>query len=76
MVIKIFGTSWSPATQAVAVTLKEKNVVYEAIEVDFLKGEHKAPAFVKHQPFGQVPYMVQKNYSTLIFPFVFIALCS
>jgi glutathione S-transferase len=45
-------------SQSVAMTLKEKDVPYEEINVDLLKGEHKAPAFIAYHPFGQVPYMV------------------
>lgn len=30
---------------------------HELIEVDLMKGAHKAPDFVKHSPFGQVPVL-------------------
>ena len=30
---------------------------FEFHPIDFAKGEHKAPAFLQRQPFGQVPYL-------------------
>ncbi|KAG0702831.1 thioredoxin-like protein [Suillus ampliporus] len=57
MVLKFYGFSTSTCTLRVAVVLKEKNVPFEFIPVDLLKGAHKAPEFVANQPFGQVPYI-------------------
>lgn len=49
-------------TLCVAVVLKEKNVPFEFIPVDLLKGAHKAPKFTVYQPFGQVPYIVRPSF--------------
>ncbi|KAJ7486622.1 thioredoxin-like protein [Mycena latifolia] len=57
MVLKLFGSPLSTCTRRVAVVLVEKKVAFEFVNVDFAKGEHKSPAFMKHQPFGQVPYI-------------------
>ncbi|KAG6370791.1 glutathione S-transferase [Boletus reticuloceps] len=57
MVLKLYGYPSSTCTLRVAVVLKEKNVPFEFHMVDLVKGEHKAPGFVAHQPFGQVPYI-------------------
>ena len=57
MVLKLYGNPLSTCTKRVATVLKEKNVPFEFIPVDFAKGEHKAPAFLEKQPFGQVPYI-------------------
>jgi len=57
MVLKLYGYPTSTCTLRVAVVLKEKNVPFSFHMVDLAKGEHKAPAFVVHQPFGQVPYI-------------------
>ena len=57
MVLKLVGSPVSTCTRRVATVLKEKNVPYELIAVDFAKGEHKAPEFLEKQPFGQVPYI-------------------
>ena len=37
------------------MTLNETNTPFELILVDFAKGEHKQPAHLARQPFGQVP---------------------
>lgn len=57
MAIKLYGNPLSTCTRRVAAVFKEKNVPYELIVIDFAKGEHKSPAFVAKQPFGQVPYI-------------------
>ncbi|KAG1781760.1 glutathione S-transferase [Suillus placidus] len=57
MVLKLYGFATSTCTLRVAVVLKEKNVPFEFIPVDLLKGAHKAPEFTAYQPFGQVPYI-------------------
>ncbi|KIJ10791.1 hypothetical protein PAXINDRAFT_172063 [Paxillus involutus ATCC 200175] len=57
MVLKLYGYSTSTCTLRVAVVLKEKDVPFEFHAVDLTKGEHKAPAFIANQPFGQVPYI-------------------
>ncbi|OBZ68023.1 hypothetical protein A0H81_11995 [Grifola frondosa] len=57
MVLTLHGHPMSTCTQRVAVILKEKNVPFKFVVVDFEKGEHKSPSFVSIQPFGQVPYI-------------------
>jgi len=37
------------------MTLNETNTPFELQVIDFAKGEHKQPAHLAHQPFGQVP---------------------
>ncbi|KAL3682893.1 hypothetical protein R1sor_000915 [Riccia sorocarpa] len=57
MTIKLHGSAMSTCTGRVLITLFEKEVQdYEL--VDLSKGEHKSPEFLKHQPFGQIPYLV------------------
>ncbi|KAL3682899.1 hypothetical protein R1sor_000921 [Riccia sorocarpa] len=59
MTIKLHGSAMSTCTGRVLITLFEKEVEdYELVEVDLSKGEHKSPEFLKHQPFGQIPYLV------------------
>ena len=55
MTMKIFGHPMSTCTRKVVMTLAETNTPYELSVVDFAKGEHKQPAHMAHQPFGQVP---------------------
>lgn len=57
MVLKLYGSAVSTCTRRVAVVLKEKEVPYEFIPVDFTKGENKTPEYLSKQPFGQVPYI-------------------
>ena len=58
MVLKLVGTYPSYNTLRVALILHEKNVPFEFVNVDMGKGEHKSPAYLEKQPFGQVPYIV------------------
>ncbi len=53
--MKIFGHPASTCTRKVLMTLNETNTPFELQLVDFAKGEHKQPAHLAHQPFGQVP---------------------
>lgn len=58
MVLKLYGVSYFTCTRRVAAILKEYNVPYELVTIDFANKEHKSEAFLKHQPFGQVPYII------------------
>jgi len=53
--IKVYGHPLSTCTRKVLATLGETNTPHELIVVDFAKGEHKQPAHMARQPFGQVP---------------------
>ena len=55
--IRIYGHPLSTCTRKVLMTLAETNTPYELSVVDFAKGEHKQPAHLARQPFGQVPAM-------------------
>ena len=59
MVLKLVGSPYSTCGQRVAIVLREKNVPYELVPIDFAKGEHKTPEYLEKQPFGQVPYIVR-----------------
>jgi len=53
--MKLFGNPRSTCTRKVLCTLAEKGVKAEFHLVDLGKGEHKQPAHMARQPFGQVP---------------------
>ncbi len=53
--IKVFAHPASTCSRKVLITLAETKTPHEFILVDFAKGEHKAPAHMARQPFGQVP---------------------
>ncbi|KAI3893309.1 hypothetical protein MKX03_035978 [Papaver bracteatum] len=55
MVVKVYGQAMASASRRVLSCLIEKNVEFEVIPVDLMKGEHKQPEFLKLQPFGVVP---------------------
>ena len=57
MVLKLYGSSPSTCTRRVATVLKEKEVPYEFVPVDVMKGENKTLEYLAKQPFGQVPYI-------------------
>lgn len=58
MVLKLYGMAKSTCTLRVAIVLKEKDVPFEFIAIDFKSGEHKSQSYLEKQPFGQVPYIV------------------
>jgi len=53
--ITLYGNPASTCTRKVLTTLVETNTPYQMVVVDMAKGEHKQPAHVARQPFGQVP---------------------
>ena len=53
--MKIFGNPMSTCTRKVLMALGEKQAKFELVTLDFMKGEHKAPANMARQPFGQMP---------------------
>lgn len=53
--IKLYGNPMSTCTRKVITTLHETNTPFEMNALDFMKGEHKQPAHMARQPFGQVP---------------------
>jgi glutathione S-transferase len=59
MVLKLHGSPVSGNVCLVAFVLREKEVPYELVPIDFSKKEHKSPEYLKNQPFGQVPYIVR-----------------
>ena len=57
MVVKLYGFTYSTSTARVATVLREYNVPFELVIIDLPKGEQRSEAFMKIQPFGQVPYI-------------------
>lgn len=65
MAFKLHGSSLATCTRRVALIAKEVNVHYELIPVDFQAAEHKQPAYLQHQPFGQIPYITVRRFAFL-----------
>jgi glutathione S-transferase len=53
--ITLFGHPGSTCTRKVLTVLAETATPYEFSLVDLAKGEHKQPAHLARQPFGQIP---------------------
>ncbi|KAG6812672.1 hypothetical protein H0H92_001430 [Tricholoma furcatifolium] len=57
MVLKLYGSGISTCTRRIAAVLYEKRIHFELVEVNLMQGEHKSPAYLEKQPFGQIPYL-------------------
>ena len=55
---QLYDFASSPNSQRVKVVLAEKKLAYEAIPVDLRKGEQKKPDFLKLNPYGKVPVII------------------
>ncbi|KAJ7617597.1 glutathione S-transferase [Mycena polygramma] len=56
-ILKLYGAKIALCTRRVATVLCELKIPFELVEVDLHAGEHKSPAYMKNQPFGQIPYI-------------------
>jgi glutathione S-transferase len=61
--MKVFGHPISTCTRKVLMTLAETGQQAELEVVDLFKGDHKAPAHLAHQPFGQVPALEDGDFA-------------
>lgn len=66
MVLKLYGIAASPNLTRVGAVLQEKKVPFEFITINAREGEHKQPAYLAKQPFGQVPYLVGSSINLTI----------
>jgi glutathione S-transferase len=53
--MKLYNHDFSPNAKRVRVAAREAGVNFETVQIDFAKGEHKAPAYVAKNPNGKVP---------------------
>ncbi|KAJ7123386.1 glutathione S-transferase [Mycena epipterygia] len=56
-ILKLYGHTQATCTRRVATVLHELKVPFELIAVDVANSEHKSPAYLEKQPFGQIPYI-------------------
>ena len=56
--IKLYDFLSSPNCQRVKVVLGEKKLAYETVPVDLKKGEQKKPDYLKLNPYGKVPVII------------------
>lgn len=59
--IKLYGHELSGNSYKVKLMLSLLGIDYEWIKVDLLKGEHQTAEFLKLNPFGQVPVLVDNE---------------
>ena len=69
MMIKLYDFKSSPNCQRVKVVLAEKNLQYDIVAVDLRKQEQKKPEYLKLNPYGKVPVLIDDStvlYESLI----------
>src|SRR5216110_1174081 len=59
--LKLYDYPDCPFCQKVRVMLAEKDLEYEKIFVDLLKQEQKSPDFLRLNPYGKVPVLVDED---------------
>jgi glutathione S-transferase len=59
--IKLFDHPDCPFSQKVRVVLAEKELEFERAHVDLRAGEQRAPEFLKMNPYGKVPVLVDDD---------------
>ena len=59
--IKLYDYPDCPFSQKVRVVLAEKDLEYERALVDLRKGEQKSPEFLKLNPYGKVPVLIDED---------------
>ncbi len=59
--IKLYDYPDCPFSQKVRVVLAEKDLEYERVLVDLRKGEQKTPEFLKLNPYGKVPVLIDED---------------
>ncbi|GLJ52789.1 hypothetical protein SUGI_1124570 [Cryptomeria japonica] len=64
MVVKLLGPAYASSSRRVLACLIEKDIEFEVVHVDTIKGEQRKPEFLALQPFGKVP-VVQDGSLTL-----------
>jgi glutathione S-transferase len=58
MMVKLYDFKSSPNCQRVKVVLAEKNLTYDTVPIDLRKQEQKTPAYLKLNPYGKVPVLI------------------
>jgi glutathione S-transferase len=56
--LKLYDSPECPFCQKTRIVLAEKDLSYETVPVDLKAGEQKRPEFLKLNPFGKVPVLI------------------
>lgn len=59
--IKLYDFLPCPFGQKVRIVLAEKSLSYELVQVDLTQGEQRRPEFLRLNPFGKVPVLVDED---------------
>lgn len=59
--MKLYDFPQSPYCQKVRLVLAEKDLSYEKVLVDLMKNEQKAAEFLRLNPYGKVPVLVDED---------------
>jgi glutathione S-transferase len=59
--IKLYDFPQSPYCQKVRLVLAEKDLSYEKVFVDLTKNEQKSPEFLRLNPYGKVPVLIDED---------------
>jgi glutathione S-transferase len=59
--IRLYDYPDCPFAQKVRVVLAEKDLEFEKILIDLRKGEQKSPEFLKLNPYGKVPVLIDDD---------------
>jgi glutathione S-transferase len=59
--IKLYDFLACPFGQKTRIVLAEKSLSYELIEVDLPKGEQRRPEFLRLNPYGKVPVLIDED---------------
>ncbi len=59
--MKLYDFLPCPFGQKVRIVLAEKSLSYELVQVDLAKGEQRRPEFLRLNPFGRVPVLVDED---------------
>ena len=56
--MKLYDFPLSPYCQKVRIALSEKELAYDKTFVDLTKNEQRAPEFLRLNPYGKVPVLI------------------
>jgi glutathione S-transferase len=59
--IKLYDFLPCPFGQKVRIILAEKGLSYELIQIDLTQGEQRKPEFLRLNPFGRVPVLIDED---------------
>lgn len=59
----LYGPDYSTFVRTIRMTLAEKGIAYDLVNVDMAGGEHRGTAHLRRHPFGKVPVFEHNGFS-------------